>query len=137
MNKTINQKDIKINICKNHLGGLLGEAILQFFLREKLIIRDHKDNYNITEKGWEDLEIVGLDINQLKYSDNKIIKICMESVNGILFEHIGSKLGLLIYEKFIELEWLKKIDDNRLMLTNRGILGLKSLGVKIKRYHLD
>jgi hypothetical protein len=136
MNQIIRQKEFKINLCGEHIGGLLGEAVLQFFLREKLILKDNKDKYYITDKGWEDLEIIGIDIDKLKLSNNKIINICLKSKDGILFEHIGSKLGTLLFEKFIELEWLKRTNDNRIILSNRGILGLESLGVKTKRYHL-
>jgi hypothetical protein len=136
MNNIINQKGIKINLCNDHIGGLLGEAVLQFFLREKLIIRDNKDNYKITDKGWDDLEIIGIDVDKLKCSNNKIVNVCIESKNGILFEHIGSKLGSIILEKFLELNWLNRIDDNRIILSNKGILGLETLGVKTKKYHL-
>ena len=57
-------------------------------------------------------------------------------LSGILFEHIGSKLGSLIIERFFELKWLIKLDDKNIILSNKGISGLKSLGVKIKRYNL-
>ena len=127
---------IKINICKEHIGGLLGEAILQFFLKEKLIIKNDNDEYKITDKGWEDLEIIGININELNRGNNKIVPICIEKDNGILFEHIGSKLGSLIYERFFQMKWLLKVDENKTVLSNKGISGLRSLGVKIKRYNL-
>lgn len=135
MNRNID-KEIKINICKEHIGGLLGEAILQLFLKEKLIVKNDTDEYKITDKGWEDLEIIGININELNRENNKIVSICIEKDNGILFEHIGSKLGSLIHDRFFQMKWLLKVDDNKTVLSKKGILGLLSLGVKIKRYNL-
>ena len=134
MNENIG-KEINVIICKDHIGGLLGESILKFFLKEKLIFRDKNDEYKITDRGWEDLELIGIDIDELKFSKNKIVNICIERDNGILFEHIGSKLGSLIYKRFFELNWLKKIDDKKIIITNKGVSGLSSLGVRIKRYN--
>ena len=128
-------KNFKVNICRDHIGGLLGEAILKFFLKEKLIIKNENDLYDLTDKGLEDLELIGIDIEELRFSNNKLINICIEKENGILFEHIGSELGLLIYERFFELKWLKKFDDENVYLTKSGMEGLKSLGIRIKRYN--
>lgn len=135
MNYTFGKK-IKIDVCKEHIGGLLGEAILQFFLKEKLIMIDSNDEYKITDKGWEDLEMIGIDIDDLSHSNNKVVNICIERDNGILFEHIGSKLGSLIYKRFFELSWLIKDDDNKVILSKSGASGLTTLGIKIKRYNL-
>jgi len=128
-------KNFKVNVCRDHIGGLLGEAILKFFLKEKLIIKNENDLYDLTDRGFEDLELIGIDIEGLRFSNNKLINICIEKENGILFEHIGSELGSLIYERFFELKWLKKFDDEDVYLTKSGIEGLKSLGVRIKRYN--
>ena len=125
-------REIKINTCNGHISGLLGEAILNFFLKEKLI-EQYEKSYKITEKGWENLELIGIDINYLLSNMNKkVVDICTDNKNGILFEHIGSKLGFLIKEELLHLYWIKSSNEN-LYLTDKGIEGLKSIGVKIKK----
>ena len=131
MNKRSFEKRITINPCCDHVGGLLGEALLRFFLKEKLIKRLDED-YIITENGWEELEIIGIDIDKLRSYKKKIVKICIESNHGILYEHIGSYLGSLLMERIFELGWIKKKDEKRYELTEKGLTGLETLGVRIK-----
>jgi DNA-binding PadR family transcriptional regulator len=117
--------------CKNHIGGLLGETLLKYFLREDLI-KKSKNDYEITEKGWEELEIIGIDIDKIRLNDKKNVNICSDSNYGIIYEHIGSYLGALIMERLFELGWFKKKDESVLEITDKGILGLESLGIRIK-----
>jgi predicted transcriptional regulator len=134
MNDNKYTRTIEVNICNDHISGLLGESILKFFLKEKLIARDDKF-YTITEKGWDFLEIIGIDVNNL-LQNKKIIEICTDNKDGILFEHIGSRLGVLIKEKWLELTWLIYYHD-KLILTEKGENGLKSLGINIKRVNVN
>ena len=131
MNKVNFEKKINITSCYDHLGGLLGEALLRFFLKERLI-RIFDDEYIITDKGWDELEIIGVDVDKLRLTKRKIVNICFESKHGILYEHLGSYLGNLLMERMIELEWLQKKNGKRFLLTVKGLTGLESMGVKIK-----
>ena len=130
MNKRLIEKRRIVKPCDDHIGGLLGEALLRFFLKEELIKRDESD-YFITDKGWEEIEIIGIDIEKLRHN-KKNVKVCIESKHGILYEHIGSFLGALLLQRLFELQWLIKKDEKSFELTDKGILGLESLGVKIK-----
>lgn len=130
MNLNKHTKAIEVNICNNHISGLLGEAILKYFLKERWIEQNEKSHI-ITLKGWENLENIGIDVNDL--SSNKInIDICTENKDGILFEHIGSRLGVLIKEKLLDLSWIEH-NYNKIILTEKGENGLVSLGITIKR----
>ena len=131
MNRRLFDRRIIVSPCYDHLGGLLGESLLRFFLKEKLIKRFDED-YIITDNGWEELEIIGIDINNLSSSKRKIVNICYESNHGIFYEHLGAHLGTLLLEKMIELNWIEKKDDKTFMLTQRGLAGLDAMGVKIK-----
>jgi DNA-binding PadR family transcriptional regulator len=124
------QREIKINTCNGHISGLLGEAILKYFLKEKLIERENKF-FHITEKGWENLELIGIDINDLQLN-SKHVDICTENEDGIFFEHIGSRLGDLIKNKLFELKWLI-YQHEKPYLTQEGIEGLTSFGITIKK----
>jgi hypothetical protein len=133
MNLNKHTMAIEVNICNDHISGLIGEAILKFFLKDRWIEQNEK-SYIITLKGWENLEIIGIDVNEL--SSNRInVDICTENKEGILFEHIGSRLGVLIKEKLLELNWIEH-NYNKLILTEIGENGLVSLGIRIKRYNL-
>jgi len=133
LNKILSKNIKVINTCYNHVGGLLGEAILRFFLKEELIKRLDNE-YIITEKGWDELEIIGIDIEKLRSNNRKIVNVCIESNHGILYEHIGSFLGTTLMEKMLELGWIKKKDEKIFELTEKGITGLESFGVNIKTF---
>lgn len=130
MNKRLSEKGRIVNTCYDHVGGLLGEALLKFFLKEDLIKRMDEE-FIITEKGWDELEIIGIDIEKLRSIKRKIVNVCIESNHGILYEHIGSYLGTILMEKMFELGWLKKRDDKRFELTEKGMAGLENFGVNI------
>ena len=131
MNTSNLEKKINVTSCYDHIGGLLGEAILKFFLKERLI-RIFENEYIITDKGWDELEIIGVDVDKLRSTKRKIVNICFESNHGILYEHLGSYLGNLLMNRMIELEWIKKKNGKRIQLTEKGLTGLESMGVKIK-----
>jgi len=131
MNKDISEKVIMVTSCNDHLSGILGESLLRFFLKEKLI-RNFDNEYIITEKGWEELEIIGIDVDKLRSTKRKIVNICIESNLGILYEHLGSSLGNLLMEQLIKLEWITKKNEKKYLLTKKGLTGLESMGVQIK-----
>jgi len=131
MNKKLFEKGKIVSICYDHISGLLGEALLKFFLKEKLIeINDSE--YKITDKGWEELEIIGIDIEKLRSNGRKMVNVCMESYHGILYEHIGSSLGTMILQRMLELGWINKKDEFNYELTGLGLSGLESLGIIFK-----
>jgi len=119
-----------VSSCNDHIGGLLGEAILRFFLKENLI-KMTENEYFITDKGWEELELIGVDVDKLRALKNQIVKICFESNHGILYEHLGSYLGNLLMIRMIELEWIIK-NEKKFELTEKGLTGLESMGIRIK-----
>jgi hypothetical protein len=132
MNKLIYKRTI-VDSCYDHLGGILGETLFKFLLKEKWI-ENSDGEYNITDKGWEELETMGLDIDMLRNTKRKIVNICLQSNYGIFHEHIGAHLGSLLMELMIDLNWLVKKDEKRFELTDTGISGLESLGVEIKKF---
>ena len=131
MNNINLEKKINVTFCNDHLSGLLGEALLRFFLKENLI-RIFDNEYSCTEKGWAELEIIGLDVDKLRLSKRKIVNICIENNQGNLYEHLGSDLGNLLMERMIELDWIKKKNEKKFLLTKKGLIGLESMGVELK-----
>jgi len=107
MNNINFEKRIFVTACHDHLGGIFGEALLRFFLKENLIKMEEND-YVITDKGWDELEIIGIDVEKLRSKNTKNLSICFESNHGILYEHLGSYLGNLLMLRMIDLDWIKK-----------------------------
>ena len=131
MNNENFEKKMNITSCNDHLGGLIGEALLRFFLKENLI-KMTGNEYVITQKGWDELEIIGIDVDKLRSTKRKVVNVCFESNHGILYEHLGSYLGNLLMERMIELNWIKRKNEKILLLTEKGLIGLESMGVKLK-----
>jgi len=131
MNTITLEKRKIVTACHNHIGGLLGEALLRYFLTENFI-KKSDDDYIITEKGLDELEMIGVDVAKLHSTKRKIVDICIESKYGILYEHIGAHLGDLLMEMMIGFGWLTSKGEKEFELTGRGLTGLESMGVKVK-----
>ena len=131
MNNINFEKRVLITSCHDHLGGMFGEALLRFFLKENLI-KIKENDCVITDKGWDELEIIGIDVEKLRSKKSKNVNVCFESNHGILYEHLGSYLGNLLMTRMIELDWIKKKGEKVFELTEKGLSGLDSMGVKIK-----
>lgn len=119
-----------VTTCYDHLGGILGELIFNFFLKEKLIEKSKVDNeYIISGKGWNELEIFGIDVKKLRSSKRKIVTICYDTYYGIYDQHIGAHLGAVLKDWFFELGWVVINEKKIVRLTKKGLHGLKALGV--------
>ena len=117
-----------VESCYDHIGGILGEALFKYLLKEKWM-ENIDGGYNLTDKGWEELEIMGLDVDTLRNTKRKIVNVCFQSNYGIFHEHMGVNLGSLMLRLMVDLNWLVKIDEKRYEMTNTGVSGLESLGV--------
>jgi len=63
-------KDIKpAKLCFEHIGGKLGELLLETFIDKKYIAKDKPINkhFYITEKGQKEFTKMGLDLSQIKH----------------------------------------------------------------------
>ena len=127
----VNKELSLFNLCNGHIGGMLGEVILHYFLKNNLIKKEN-DDYVITEKGYEELELIGIGIDNLIQSSKERIRICSENEFGILYEHIGSVLGQLIYERLLELQWIRRKSETTVELTKIGLEGLRFIGIQMK-----
>lgn len=52
--------------CYNHLGGKLGAALFEFMVQEGWIVAkaETPNTYELTEKGYEALQSLGLDLSE-------------------------------------------------------------------------
>lgn len=65
MNGTAGRKHVKL--CYEHIGGKLGELLLQSFIARGWLVRETgKKEFYLTETGAEGLTRLGIDLSQLK-----------------------------------------------------------------------
>lgn len=56
--------------CYSHLGGKLGELMMQMMVNKKWISKAEADkHYHITPKGEKELERLGIDVSQIKQEE--------------------------------------------------------------------
>ena len=123
-----------ITSCYDHFGGVLGEVLFNFLIKEKWIQKDEKE-ISITEKGWNELEILGIDVEKLQPPKTKVVTSCIERQYGIHHEHTGSYLGSLLADWLVDSGWIVKKGNDHLNLTKKGLHGLEALGVDIKSFN--
>lgn len=66
MNTSTGRKPAKV--CYEHIGGKLGQLLLEQFVEKGWIAKDSPTNkhYYITDKGQEEFTKMGLDLSQIK-----------------------------------------------------------------------
>lgn len=66
MNEVTGKKHAKL--CYEHVGGKLGELLLQNFIAKGWLVKDelNKKEFQITEKGTKGFIYLGIDLAQLK-----------------------------------------------------------------------
>lgn len=66
MNKSTGRKSVKP--CYEHIGGKLGQLLLEQFVEKGWIAKDNPSDrqYYITDKGAEEFTKLGLDLSKIK-----------------------------------------------------------------------
>lgn len=119
-----------VSPCYDHLGGKLGEALFKFLIEQGWIKKSNtRRDYTITENGWKELNKFGIDTKKLSSSKRKIITSCVERSGGNLYEHTGAYLGALLTEYLFDKGWLSKKGEKSYEITEKGLRGIKSLGI--------
>lgn len=127
-----------IKPCYDHISGIVGELLFDFLIKNKWIEKVNNGNeFNITENGWHELELLGIDMGKLKNTKRKVVSPCIERHHGIFIEHTGAHLGYLLSEWTFKKGWIIKNEDNQYLLTDKGLLGFESLGIDTKDIKQD
>ncbi|MFS1512110.1 ArsR/SmtB family transcription factor [Chengkuizengella sp. SCS-71B] len=114
--------------CYDHLAGELGVNITEALLKQDLIILKN-DLYEVTKKGEEWFEDLGIMIHNVGKSRRVFAKPCLDWSERRY--HISGWLGAAIATHFMEQKWIVKSTTNRsVQLTEEGTNMLKdSLGL--------
>ena len=68
MEKALNTKQIPAKMCFSHLGGKLGNLLLELFIEKHWIspAKGDSKHFVITEKGKKEFKKMGLDLSLIK-----------------------------------------------------------------------
>lgn len=96
--------------CYKHLAGYVGVKLEEALVGKGLLIRQHTDNYLITDKGWNWFEHLGIDKKAL-INSKRLTKQYLDFSERK--SHLGGKLGEALMAAFVKLKWIEQIPDSR------------------------
>lgn len=121
------------SLCYHHLGGILGELLWKAFVDNRWLVKSPSGReYDITEKGAEELAAIGIDLDVLKNSKRVPVSPCIERFGGGYVEHTGAHLGALLIERFIFLGWLIDIGNKEFEISAAGRAAFARMGIHIQ-----
>ena len=116
--------------CYDHLAGKIGVSITEKLVADKLIELKDK-TYVITEKGIDFFEALNISIDQLQKQRRSFARPCLDWSERKY--HLAGALGAAFLNKMVELDWLRREQDTRVMIpTAKGSNEIyKMLKIKI------
>ncbi|QXJ20195.1 helix-turn-helix transcriptional regulator [Actinomadura graeca] len=109
--------------CYDHLAGEAGVGLFAALLDGGLIEPDGDEAYEVTGKGEERLEALGLDVAALRRTRRKFASHCLDWTERR--PHLNGALGAALTDRMIELGWFERGTTRRaLTVTEAGLAGL-------------
>lgn len=109
--------------CYDHLAGEAGVALFAALVGGGLIEADGQDAYEVTVKGEERLEALGLDVAGLRKARRRFAWQCLDWTERR--PHLNGALGTALTDRMIELGWFERGTTRRaLLVTEAGHRGL-------------
>jgi len=127
--------------CYNHLAGRLGTALMAAFLRDGVLVGEHRAGaaadrlaspgreitYRLTPRGRSTLDGFGVDLAALR-GLREPIRYCLDWSEQR--HHLAGPLGAAVTHRLFDLGWLRRTDRRRVVrLSDAGREGLGRLGV--------
>jgi DNA-binding transcriptional ArsR family regulator len=113
--------------CYDHIAGFVGVQIADSFIRKGYLDSD----FSLTTEGKKFLEELQVDLKEIKKKRRSFCHQCLDWSERR--HHIAGALGLVLLEKFIELEWVVRLPQTRaLSVTKKGKEAIQNLcGIEI------
>ncbi|MUN39434.1 ArsR/SmtB family transcription factor [Actinomadura litoris] len=109
--------------CYDHLAGEAGVALFAALLDAGLIEPDGEEAYEVTGKGEERFEALGLDVPALRKARRRFAWQCLDWTERR--PHLNGALGAALTSRMIELGWFERGTTRRaLRVTDAGLAGL-------------
>lgn len=104
--------------CYDHLAGKVGVALTDQLIKQHLLVVSDKE-YALTHKGENWFSALDININDLKSSRRMFTRQCLDWSERR--HHLAGALGAALLAKMIDLGWLKKGGNSRVMyVTEKG-----------------
>ncbi|MFG2088486.1 MULTISPECIES: ArsR/SmtB family transcription factor [unclassified Spirillospora] len=109
--------------CYDHLAGEAGVALFAALVGGGLIESGGQDAYEVTAKGEERLEALGLDVADLRRARRRFAWQCLDWTERR--PHLNGALAAALTDRMIELGWFERGTTRRaLLVTEAGYAGL-------------
>jgi DNA-binding transcriptional ArsR family regulator len=96
--------------CYDHLAGSLGVKMTDSLLRSGCI-EEHEETFVLTEQGEELFASLAIDLKAAEKKRRTYIHKCLDWSERR--HHISGALGNALLEKFLELNWIRRLPDTR------------------------
>jgi DNA-binding transcriptional ArsR family regulator len=113
--------------CYDHLAGRAGVALFDAMLGRGLIephaTTDERTAYEVTDKGRERLERIGVDLDAVRAKRRRFAGHCLDWTERR--PHLNGALGAAVTASLLDLGWFERGTSRRsLVLTEKGHAGL-------------
>jgi DNA-binding transcriptional ArsR family regulator len=128
--------------CYDHLAGMLGTGLMQALIDEGLLAggdgtfdpkraRDDRLaspgfdlDYRLTERGVQELEAFGIELESLRSRRRPLIRYCVDWSEQR--HHLAGALGAALAERMLALGWIRRARRGRAVhVTDEGYRGLR------------
>lgn len=96
--------------CYDHLAGHLGVTLTEA-LEHAETLTPSDSGWDLTAKGEQRLEQLGLDIARLRGGRRKLLRPCLDWTERR--PHLAGALGAALAARLIELGWIERLPDTR------------------------
>jgi DNA-binding transcriptional ArsR family regulator len=104
--------------CYDHLAGNLGVQITDSLLATRIIV-DENNEFIVTDEGEKFFGEFQINITNVRKKRRMFCHKCLDWSERR--HHLGGALGLAVYERFVELNWVKRLPNTRaLSVTPKG-----------------
>ncbi len=111
--------------CYDHLAGELAIQLMRNLIGTKVIEADG-EGFDVTQTGAARLLKLGIDVAILRSKPRRFATVCLDWTER--HYHISGALGAALLSRFIDMGWLTKIKDSRVLRkTQAGKRGFDGL----------
>jgi len=104
--------------CYDHLAGKVGVLLTDQLLKHKIILRVGAE-FDLTRKGVEWFESMGIEVEALKNTRRIFARACLDWSERR--HHLAGALGAAFLKKILEFDWVRQVKHSRAMiLTPKG-----------------
>ena len=107
--------------CYDHLAGTIGVAITEQLIKQK-ILKSRDKEFDVTKKGNKFFADFDIDVEKIQAKRRFFAKACLDWSERK--HHLSGALGAEFLRRLIELDWLRRIPDSRVInVTSSGKKG--------------